>query len=423
MTDSEKQTFPRIRFLEKWKDKISEKIDGVKTGKPGVQSDEMASLPSKLRALRQRVPLRIVLPAIAAIVLIGGVIVYSQIRVLRSYRILSSVERSDDSATGYVRLADRTLKCNPNGVTCVNDSNEVQWNVTFTMQNPVVDTCGSVVAVGDQRGQDVYVFDKDGQIGHFQTEYRLLRLSVASQGVVAAVLEDGELTWVNVYDSQGTIIVRIRTSMNELGYPLSTDLSPNGQKLAIAYLTMDNNDIKSQVAFYNFSSVGQNKTDHLVSEEEFPGTVVSEITFLNENYAAAFRDDGITFFSGRQIPEKKNEITVEQEIISVFHNEKYAGYVSASDEEEQKHKYKLQIYRANGSKCGTQYFDEDYTDIAAGDGEIILHGDSRIEIYAPDGSRNASVSYEKSIIDVIKIGGFHLYEIITRDSTDKIRLK
>lgn len=416
--------FPRLSFPGEWKEKIKGKtaaLRGNTTVK--VQSDEMMSLSSKIRVRWSRERLRTVALICAGVVLLGTAFIYSQIRVFHHYRILSSVERSDDSATSYVRLGSRTLKCNPNGVTCVNDANEVQWNVTFTMQSPILDTCESVVAVGDQQGQNVYVFDRNGQIGHFEAEHELLKLRVASQGVVAAVLEDGEITWINVYDAQGNVIVRTRTSMSESGYPLDVDLSSDGKKMAVSYLTMDNKNIRTKVAFYNFSSVGQSQSDYLVSSAEYEGTIVPQVSFLEGNYAVAFRDDGLTFFGGRQVPEQRAEVLFEQEIISAFQSDEYVGIITASDEEEMKHKYKLQVFRANGSRCGTQYFDMDYTNVHLDGKEIVMHGSHEVEIYSVGGKKEASLEYEKQIFDMIKLNGFRRYEVVTQDSTDRIRLK
>lgn len=422
MLSIKKIKFPRPSFPGKWKNSIKKIIEGKKEKEQSdMQSDEMMSLSEKLRLHRDKVHLRTILLAAAALLLVGGSFVYSCVRVLHGYKVLSSVERSDDAATSYVRLNNRTLKCNPNGVTCVNDSNEVQWNVTFTMQSPIVDVCGSTVAVGDQRGQDVYVFNKEGQMGHFEVEYTLTKIRVASQGVVAAVLEDGAATYVNVYDSSGTLLVKRKTSMNESGYPLDADISPDGQKLVVSYLTMDNKDVKTNVVFYNFSSVGQSQTDYEVNSVEYEGTVVPAVHFLNGNYAVAYRDDGLTFFRGRQVPEQKSEITAGQEIISIFHNDDYVGMITTSDDEE--HKYKMQIFRADGSRCGTGYFDMDYTDVAAEDDEIILYGIHDIEIFSKGGRKKASLEYEKQISGIIKLGGLHKYQVITTDSTDKIRLK
>lgn len=413
----------KFSFVHKWKAEIKEKINAVrKKSAEKMQSDEMQSLSQKLRLHQSRIHMRTALICVLVVLVCAGVITYCQTRVLRHYTVLSSVERSDDSATRYVRLKGRTLKCNPNGVTCVNDSNEVQWNVTFTMQSPITDVCGSTAVVGDCRGKDIYVFDRDGQVGHFEVEATLLKVRVASQGVVAAVLEDGEITWTNVYDAQGTVIVKNKTSMNESGYPVDMDISSDGQKMAVSYLGMDNSNIKTRIAFYNFSSAGKSKTDYLVSSEEYTGAVAPRVAFLDNNYAVVFRDDGITFFGGRQIPEKKSEIFVESEIISTFYNDKYVGIITASDEEEQTHKYKMQVYRSNGSRSGRCYFDFDYSDVALYDDEIVMHNNNGMVIYGISGKKVASVEYEKQVIDVIKTGNSNKYEVITLDSTDWIKL-
>lgn len=424
MLNIKKIKFPRPSFPGKWKETIKKITEGKKEkAQADMQSDEMMSLSDKLRLHRDKVHLRTVLLAAAAVLLVGGAFVYSRVRVLRHYKVLSSVERSDDAATSYVRLDNRTLKCNPNGVTCVNDSNEVQWNVTFTMQSPIVDVCGSTVVVGDQRGQDVYVFNKEGQMGHFEVEYTLTKVRVASQGVVAAVLEDGAVTYVNVYDSSGTLLVKSKTTMNETGYPLDIDISSDGQKMAVSYLTIDNKNVKANVVFYNFSAVGQSHTDYEVSNAEYEASVVPAVHFLSGNYVVAYRDNGLTFFRGRQVPERKTEITVEQEIISIFHSDDYVGLITASDDEEHKYKYKMQIYRADGSKCGTGYFNMEYTDVIAADGEIILYGTHDIEVYSTSGRKIASVEYEKQISGMIKLSGIRRYQVLTPDSTDKIRIK
>lgn len=389
-----------------------------------MRSDEMQSLSEKLRLHKDQVRLRTILLAAAAIFLVCALVIFHHVRVFHGYRLQSSVERSDDTATEYVRLENRTLKCNPNGVTCVNDSNEVQWNVTFTMQDPVVDVCGSRVAVGDRSGREIYVFDKNGQVGRYETEYSLNKVRVASQGVVAAVLEDGENTIINVYDTDGNVIVTDKTSMSGgMGYPVDLDISSDGQKLMISFLGMNESNIVTTVAFYNFSSVGQSQSDHLVNSVEYEGHVVPQVSFLSNDYAVAIRDDGLTFFRGRQVPEQKGEITSEQEMISVFYSDDYVGFVTASDEEDQEHAYKMQIYRENGSKSGTCYFDMEYSEISASGDEIILYNSTDVEIYNAGGRKRAAFSYDKEITSIMNVSGFRAYEIITPQSTDRIRLK
>ena len=386
-----------------------------------VPGEEAMSLAEKLKIHRAKVHMRTALLCGAAVLLVAGLVAYLRLHVCSDYQILSSVEISDDSATQYIRLKGRTLKCSPNGVTCVNNANDVQWNVTFTMQSLLTDVCGSTAVVADCRGKDIYVFNKDGQMGHFQSEYTLLKVRVTQQGVVAAVLEDGETTWINVYDAQGNLLVKDKTSMKESGYPVDVDLSSDGKKMAVSYLGIDSSDVKTTVAFYNFSSAGKDEENNMVNSEEFAGTVVPQVAFMDDNSVVVFRDDGLSFFGGRNVPEKKKDITIDTEIISAFYNDKYVGIVTQSDEEEQTHKYKMQIFRAGGSKCSTVYFDFDYTDVSLYDDEVVMYNAGAIAVYSVNGRRTAGVQYEKQIVDVIKIGS--RYEVVTSDSVDRIKLK
>ena len=71
-------------------------------------------------------------------------------------------------------------------------------------------------------------------------------------GVVAAVLQDENVTWVNLYKSNGDSIASDKTTVSESGYPLDIDLSPDGQKLAVSYLGVKEGNITSDVVFYHF---------------------------------------------------------------------------------------------------------------------------------------------------------------------------
>ena len=382
-----------------------------------MQSDEMLDLSSKLRLHKNKVRIR------TAVILTIVLAVSVGYGVYHHYTLVSGEERSDDNATQYVFLKKgSTLKCNPNGVTCVNKSDEVQWNTTFTMQNPVLDVCGTTVAVADQRGNDVYIFNENGLVGNFKVEYSLTKIRVTRQGVVAAVLEDGDVTWINVYDTQGNIIVKNKTSIGKAGYPLDMDISSDGLKMAVAFAGIQNQMLDFKVDFYNFSSVGKDQENNLVKEVEYENNVIPQVQFLGEDYAVAFRDDGVTVFNGKHVPEEKKNITVEQEIVSTFYDDDYFGMITESDEEQQHHKYKMELYRKNGTKCFQTYFDMEYSEIKIHGEEVFLYSSSEIMIYTTAGKLKYSAGYEKQISEVIPAGGLGKYMIITPDSVDIIKI-
>lgn len=388
-----------------------------------MQSDEMLDLSSKLRLHKNKVRIRTAVILTIVLVASVGYGVYHHVKVYRHYTLVSGEERSDDNATQYVFLKKGCiLKCNPNGVTCVNKSNEVQWNTTFTMQNPILDICGTTVAVADQRGNEVYIFNENGLVGNFKVEYTLTKIRVAKQGVVAAVLEDGDVTWINVYDSQGNIIVKNKTSIGKAGYPLDMDISSDGLKMAVSFAGIQNQMLNFKVDFYNFSSVGKDKENNLVKEVEYENSVIPQVQFLGGDYAVAFRDDGVTVFSGKHVPEEKKNIAVEQEIVSTFYDDDYFGIITESDEEEQTHRYKMELYRKNGTKCFQTYFDMEYSEVKIHGEEVFLYNSSETMIYTTAGKLKYSAAYDKQISEVIPAEGLGKYMIITPDSVDIIKI-
>lgn len=56
--------------------------------------------------------------------------------------------------------------------------------------------------------------------------------------MVALVLQDDTVTWVNLYQADGTSVATDKTTVGESGYPLDVALSPNGQKMAVSYLKL-----------------------------------------------------------------------------------------------------------------------------------------------------------------------------------------
>ena len=211
--------------------------------------------------------------------------------------------------------------------------------------------------------------------------------------------------------------------MTETGYPVDMDISSDGLKMIISYLGINHNNVESRVVFYNFSSVGQDRESNLVNKVCYEGHVVPEVRFMNDNYAVAFRDDGVTIFRGTQVPEERSSITFDREIISVFSDDDYFGIVTESDEEEETHKFKLQLYRANGTRCFTDYLNMEYSDIQISKKEILLYNSNEMRIYTAGGRLKAEAVYEKPIISMSSAGGLRKYTIVTLDSTDTIKVR
>lgn len=413
----------KIKKYREVKEKIDEEdlLDLDMAEEPESLEEEKEKLWTKLgrhrRSIRKH---RLLFIGVFCLLLISGLL-FLYLYVGTDYSVLSREERSDISGTIYTEFGENFLKCSSDGVTCLAGSGSVLWNSTFNMQSPMINICGTTAAVADQQGTQIHIFNESGQIGQFQTSLPIEKVRVARQGVVAAVLSDGDVTWINFYDSQGKEIAKTRTSLGEYGYPLDVALSPDGMKILVSYLRVTQGIMNTRVCFYNFDSVGQTELNNMVTEQTYDNTVAPEVFFIDQDMSVVLLSNGFSLFKGRQVPEQKKKVEFESEILSAFHDGEYFGFIFKSDKEE--HKYKMLIYNAAGRQVAKTYFDLEYKQVKLRGGRLILFNDRNFEIYNTRGRRRFSGTYDKAIQDIIKVKGFQKYVVLTQNHVTTVRLK
>lgn len=210
-----------------------------------------------------------------------GTLVYVQLKnqVYTSYVILSSIARQQYDSSVCLSYGNGFLSYSGDGISYTDAKGNAVWNQAYEMQEPMVRVAGSKVAVADYNGHIIYSISQDGNYIEIDTNLPIREIAVSESGMVAAVLEDTGITWIYLYSSMGETIAYIRTTMQNSGYPSALALSPDGTLLAVSYLTVDNGTAKSSVAFYNFSSVGQNYVDNFVSGSDYADAVIPFLAF------------------------------------------------------------------------------------------------------------------------------------------------
>ena len=337
-----------------------------------------------------------------------------------TYITADRVEKNDVSGTKYLEFGDYFLKYSSDGVACVDSKSQVLWSSTFSMQAPFVDVCGTTAVIADQQGTQIYVYKEDGLAGEFQTRLPIQKARVASQGVVAVILEDEEVTWVNFYDAAGTLIAENRTTIDDFGYPLDMDLSPDGLKMAVSYMRVLGNKISTHIAFYNFGSAGQTELNNQVGELDADNVLAPEIFFCDNSTAVAVRTDGFTVFSGSQAPKEKKTVSFEQEILSTFYDGNRIGFVF--DGGDSGHKYQMKVYNTGGKNTMQKYFDLQYNNITLQKDKIVMFNEKEFAVYKLNGQKKFQGKYRKPIQNVLDVRGFRKYMVITEDSADLVRL-
>ncbi|MGI6095941.1 MAG: DUF5711 family protein [Lachnospiraceae bacterium] len=358
----------------------------------------------------------------------GLVSVVMQKRVYHKYTVMASSQEEDTVATSYAGMGKGILKYTSESASFVDSKGEVVWNQTYEMQNPVLDQCEDTAVIADIKGSSMYMFDTKGQIGSVETTLPILKAKVAAQGVVVAILEDGEKTWVNFYSSDGTIIAENQTRIDSPGYPTDVAISPNGLLIMVTYLYVENGATTSYVAFYNFGDAGQNEIDNLVSGYTYEGLLVPQVEYLTEDTALAFREDGFSVYKGNQIPEESQKIECENEIVSTFCNSEYIGMVFKNDgkddsEEDAAKAYTMTVYTTGGRQVFAKDFDIAYKEIKLSDDMIIMNNDSQVCLMSLKGVEKFNGNLEEGAIRSIFKTASNRYMVVTDTGVHTIKFK
>ena len=359
---------------------------------------------------------------IAALIAIAAFINnYYQNATYEGYDILSKSMRQDSDTAKYMAYNGHVLKYSQDGAEAFDGTDKPLWNVTYEMQDPKAAACGDFVALGDEQGTEILVISSAENQYRIETKLPVENFCVSKQGVVAAVLEDAGTSWVKLYDKTGTELASVKCSMTDSGYPVDISLSDSGILLAISYMRVEDNVLKSSVAFYNFGDVGANEGDHYMSGYDYEDTVIPKVKFLNNSTAFALGDDKFIIYSGDQKPEKKFEYDFDTQIVGVYYGDDRIGLVRRSSDEDGE--YRIDIYNLSGDIVLSQKFDMDYTDIVLTSDRLVIYNDSRCQIYNMRGKLKFDGAFDDPALLLVPTSNELKYVLVNRETAQTIKLK
>lgn len=312
---------------------------------------------------------------VAVIAAVCLVFLYVEKRSYHSYKVLNTSEQEDVVSTQYVEMDGDILRYSPDGVSVVDSSMNTVWNETYTMQNPIADVNGSRAVIADSEGTSLYICDKKGVTGTVTTSYSIVKVRVAANGMVAAILDNDENTWIKFYNSDGSLVAENLTKIDDPGYPMDVAVSDNGVMM-VTFQYVDGSKTTSYVAFYNYGDVGQNEDDRIVSGYTYENVVIPQVECISESQYIALRDDGFSTYQGNQIPKEVKTINVKQEIVSTFFDDQRIGLVFKNNSKDSE--YTMEVYSMNGQLKFRKNFNVAYSTIKMSDGNIIMYNSSQI---------------------------------------------
>ncbi len=382
-------------------------------------SDDTDTLEKSLRRHRMK-KVGIVGGVLLAMILAAlGFYINLQNKTYETYEVIRSFERADTVMTQYTEFLDYVLKYGKDGISCVDSNNKSIWSQTYNMQTPIVEVCQGSVALAEENGTDAMIFDQTGLQGTIQTRLPIRQISVSSQGVLAVLLEDGDIMRLNLYDKKGEELVTSKFELQDTGYPLRMSLSADGTKLAVTFLQVKDGGISTCLAFYNFDSVGENQQDHMVAAKEIPDMVMPSVKYIDETHCFAVGTTQILLYEGKQIPELVTGIELDGEVESIFYSEKYLGVVQKGEEQD----HLLKVYDIKGQLKFQTFFDLDYTALKFSGDNILIYNEFECMMLNDAGKIFFQGTFEESVSNLYTLSGRSKYIIMHASRTDQIRLQ
>lgn len=358
--------------------------------------------------------------AIAVVAAVAAIVFYMEKRSYHTYKVLKVSEQEDVISTNYVEMDGDILRYSPDGVSLVSSNMNTLWSETYQMQNPVADVNETRAVIADKDGTTLEIYDKSGKTGTVTTSYAIIKARVSRSGLVAAILDGGDDTWINFYSTDGSLIAENQTKVDDPGYPMDVAISNDGVVMMVTYQFIEGNDTTSYVAFYNFGDVGQNEDDRIVSGYQYEGVVVPQIQYLGNDQSVALKDNGFTLYQGSQIPKEFKTVEVEQEIISTFYDDDMIGLVFKNDDKDKQ--YTMEVYNtADGKLKFQQNFNIPYTTIRLSGGNILMYNSSQMCVINSRGVQKYMGNVDGTIKDFIKIG-WNRYLLVMDNGVDVIKL-
>ena len=412
---AEIKDFNRNQYLLKAGKNKSEKKDETDRDK--------ASMNSMLARHRQ-LKLYTVLFVLAAVAVVAAISYIGwKNKVYTDYEIIQQNVWERSSEAKSMNLGGTLFTSSNDGMSCTDTKGKIIWNQTYEMQNPIIRTCQKTVAVGDYNGRSIYVSDTLGTLGTIETTMPIRDFCVSSNGIVAAVLDDSKVTAIYLYSAKekGKALAYFKTTMSKSGYPIAIDISDDGCQVAISYVKAEDGKVSSSIGFYNFSAVGQNYTDNLVSGYGYSGAVVPLIHFMGNDTVFAVADNRLMFFKGKQKPESLADILISEEIQSVFYDDKHVGlvfYNTAADTT-----YRVEIYDTNAKKVSEIAFNMEYNDILFDQSGVIIYNENDCIMYDWDNRLKYQGAFKDQVTCFIPSGNIARHTLITDDTIQLIELK
>lgn len=362
----------------------------------------------------------------AAVVLVAllAILGYRVFARFTDYDILTERERTDSARTQYVPLFGNLLAYSLDGVSYTDKDGTLIWNESYEMLHPVLRTCPTGALIFDRQGTQVKRITEVGVSDTIHTTLPVIEADIAENGVVAILMQEGEIGHIEIYNSDGQLAAGGELYMTGDGYPIDIAVSSDGKHLCASLLDLGEGDVNAKLIFYDFGSSGEKMNNYVTGTQTYVNSVIPEIDYVRGDRLLAVSDTGIMVFTNADAPKADKEVFFNGQVRSVMHNDKYFAYIASVTNNDGMLENKLFIYSMSGLALAEKVIEEDYTscDIAYNN-EIVLSDGQSVSVYSIFGIRRFFYTFAEGVSEFFPCDRFFGYLVIKQNTIERIRVK
>ena len=342
-------------------------------------------------------------------------------RTYNNYKVRKTIKIETGTNSQYQAFGEFVVKYSNDGISYINGT-ETIWNEAYEMKSPIVDVCGDYLAIADKNSNTIYIFNKKGKVGEVNTSYPIIKIEVAQQGVVAALLEEASANYIELYDKEGNLIVSHKSLLSENGFPLSFSISNDGEKMMTSYLSIKEGSTENQVIFYNFSNVGKDEVDRVVGTfNQYGETIVPAVYFVSNEDAIAIGDNVLTIYKMKEKPTIRKEIKFDKEIQKVFYNEKYVGLIFENSKGDTP--YKMEVYSLSGEKIMSKEIEMNLDHVKFAGKNVLMYDYVTCELISLKGVVKFKHVFTKQLDAIVPMESTNTFLLMTKNKIEEISLR
>ena len=372
--------------------------------------EDIREVRKKGRKIKRKKAEKILVTAVLAALAVCGTYLLLKNETYGQARKASGYTNEISDSNSYIRFGNGIVRYSRDGVVFLNRKNEEQWIQSAQIQNPIIEVNDDTFAVADSGGNSILVFTEDGLKGEIETTLPIEKISVSNQGIVSAILRNENSPKIISYDATGNILVEQQASLSSTGYPVALEMSDDGNELAVSYVYTVGTQIRSRVVYYNFGEAGQAKADNIVASDVYQGTVMADIFYMGSSRSVVVGDNSFVVYSYGEVPEKQQEVTLDQEIKSVFHSDRYIVLILLNQE---KSGYEVRLYDRSGNLMLSRAITGDYSNVRIDGDEIIMFDGSRCCIVTATGVVKFQGDLGIDALEMFRAPGINRYYVMT----------